>query len=106
LNPDPNPKPCLEVNAISRKVWEQTTGLLQLVASGQNSDGDGVDQDDESSQYFDRVRWPAFYGGLLASPDDGEENESEAEGRLDVDYRGFAAPRLPHTVSIARTILR
>jgi hypothetical protein len=93
--------PALEVNAISRKVWEQTTGLLQLVASGQNSDGGG-DQDDESSQYFDRVRWPAFYGGLLASP----EKESEAEGRLDVDYRGFAAPRLPHTVSIARTILR
>jgi hypothetical protein len=94
------------VNAISRKVWEQTTGLLQLVASGQNSDGGGGDQDDESSQYFDRFRWPAFYGGLLASPDDGEENESEAEGRLDVDYRGFAARRLPDTVSIARTILR
>jgi hypothetical protein len=95
------------VNAISRKVWEQTTGLLHLVASGQNSDGGGGDQDDESSQYFDRVRWPAFYGGLLASSPDGcEEKESEAEGRLDVDYRGFAAPRLPDTVSIARTILR
>ncbi len=94
------------MNAISRKVWEQTTGLLQLVASGQNSDGGGGDQDDESDQCFDRVRWPAFYGGLLANPDGGEEKESEAEGRLDVDYRGFAEPRLPDTVSIARTILR
>jgi len=87
-------------------VWEQTTGLLHLVSVRQNG-GEQTCEDEYDSQHFDRVSFPAFYRGLLAGPAPNEEKEEgEGESRLDVDYRGFAAPRLPDTVSIARTILR
>jgi hypothetical protein len=97
----------LEVNTLGRKVWEQTAGLLQFVSATQNGGEDTDDFDEKTGgRYFDGVRVPAFYRGLLSPAGEEEGEEVARESRLEVDYKTFVPPRLPDTVIVTRAFLR
>ena len=92
----------LEVNSLSRKVWDHlvTTTQNGLVgANGQKDESEFDSVDEKGERQFSRVSCPAFYCGLFSG-------EELTESRLETNYRNFAAPKLPDRVSFARSIFR
>jgi hypothetical protein len=94
--------PYLEVNQLSRKVWDHVVTQTSLFNTAQREEGELFDcAEERGERHFALVSCPAFYSGLYAVG-----GGKLAESRLETNYQQWALPRLPDRVTVIRAIFR
>jgi hypothetical protein len=96
--------PYLEVNQLSRKVWDQVVSTTQasLFSNGaQREEEEFESAEEKGERHFALISCPAFYSGLYTAA-----GGDLAESRLETNYQQLAVPRLPDRVTVTRAIFR